>query len=129
MLIAHGGLCRHRRRVCTESWLWKKSPLSSEKPGVILTRVRVPGAARDFSPGVSFQCRLSYGVHTAPRVQSHVSTYLRTLTILNTGSHTIVRTHENTAHTDRNGKRWSCGCLKKKKKKKNGDPNYEIMKY
>ena len=46
------GLCGHRGRVCTESWLWKKNPLSSEKPGVTLTRVRVPGAARDFSPTV-----------------------------------------------------------------------------
>ena len=25
-----------------------------------LTQVRFPGAARDFSPGVNFQCRLSY---------------------------------------------------------------------
>ena len=41
-------------------------PRPTEKPGVLLTRVRVPGAARDFSPRVSFQCRLSYGVQTAP---------------------------------------------------------------
>ena len=27
----------------------------TEKPGAILTLVRVPGAARDFSPRVSFQ--------------------------------------------------------------------------
>ena len=33
----------------------------TEKPSAILTRVRVPGAARDFSPGVYFQCRLPYG--------------------------------------------------------------------
>ena len=38
----------------------------TKKPGAILTRVRVPGAARDFSPRVNFQCRLSYGVRTAP---------------------------------------------------------------
>ena len=38
----------------------------TEKPGAILTRVRVRGAARDFSPRVSFKCRLSYGVSTAP---------------------------------------------------------------
>ena len=30
----------------------------TERPGAIPTRVRVPGAARDFSPRVSFQCRL-----------------------------------------------------------------------
>ena len=29
-------------------------------------QVRFPGAARDFSPRVSFQCRLSYGVRTPP---------------------------------------------------------------
>ena len=38
----------------------------TEKPGVILTRVRVPCAARNFSPRVYFQCRLSDGVRTAP---------------------------------------------------------------
>ena len=39
----------------------------TEKPGVILTRVRVHGAARDCSSRVNFQCRLSfYGVCTAP---------------------------------------------------------------
>ena len=30
-----------------------------------LTQVRFPGAARDFLPRVNFQCRLSFGVHTA----------------------------------------------------------------
>ena len=30
----------------------------TEKPGAILTRVRVPGAARDFSPRVDSQCKL-----------------------------------------------------------------------
>ena len=38
----------------------------TEKPGAMMTRVRVPGAARDFSPRVNFQCRLSYGARTAP---------------------------------------------------------------
>ena len=37
----------------------------TEKPGAILTRVRVPDASRDFSPRVNFQCRLSYGGCTA----------------------------------------------------------------
>ena len=32
----------------------------------MLTRVRVPGAARDFCPRVNVQCRLSYGVCAAP---------------------------------------------------------------
>ena len=35
----------------------------TEKPGATITRVRVPGAARNFLP-VNFQCRLSYGVRT-----------------------------------------------------------------
>ena len=30
----------------------------TEKPAAILTRVRVPGTARNFSPRVSFQCTL-----------------------------------------------------------------------
>ena len=32
----------------------------------LLTQVRFPGAPRDFSPRVSFQCRLPYGVRTPP---------------------------------------------------------------
>ena len=75
----------------------------TEKPGRIPARVRVPGAARDFSHRVSFQCILSYGVRTAPRVQSLSSAVVRTLKIPNTSSHTIVWTHGNTAHADRNG--------------------------
>ena len=74
----------------------------AEKPGTILTRVRVPGAARDFSPTVSFQYRLSYGVRTAP-VCNRTRQHPRTLKIGNTGSHTVVWTHDNTTHTDRNG--------------------------
>ena len=31
-----------------------------------LTQIRFPGAARDFSPKVTFQCRLSNGVRTPP---------------------------------------------------------------
>ena len=33
-----------------------------EELNAILTRVRVPGEVRDFSPKVNFQCRLSCGV-------------------------------------------------------------------
>ena len=36
------------------------------KPGAILTPGRFPSAARDFSPGVNFLCRLSFGVRAAP---------------------------------------------------------------
>ena len=41
----------------------------AEKPDAVLSRVRIPGAARLFflfSPRVSFQCRLSDGVRTVP---------------------------------------------------------------
>ena len=59
----------------------------TEKPGTTLTQVWVPRAARDFSPRVNCQCRLSYSVHN---VQSHASTSARTLNIPHIGSHTIV---------------------------------------
>ena len=69
-----------------------------------LTQVQVPGVARDFSPKVNFQCRLSNSVRTcSPRVQSRASTSVRTLKIPSSGSHTIVWTHKNTSHNDRNG--------------------------
>ena len=56
--------------------------LSIEKPGAILTRVRVPGAAMDFFTLFfllrdNFQCRLSYGVRTAP-VCNHMHQHLCT---------------------------------------------------
>jgi len=35
------------------------SSVGRKKPGIIQMWVRVPGAARDFSAGVNFQCRLS----------------------------------------------------------------------
>ena len=37
-----------------------------ENEGALLTRVRVPGAATDFSAGLNFQYSLSCGVRTAP---------------------------------------------------------------
>ena len=36
------------------------------RTGTPPTQVRFPRAARDFSPGDNFQCRLSYGVRTTP---------------------------------------------------------------
>ena len=36
------------------------------RTGTPLTQVRFSGAARDFSPRVNFQCRLSYSVRTPP---------------------------------------------------------------
>ena len=40
-------------------------------------------------------------VSLQPRVQSHAATSVSTLQIPNIGSHTIVWTHGNTAHTDK----------------------------
>ena len=40
--------------------------LVERRTGTPLTQVRFPGAARDFSPIVSLQRRLSYGVCTSP---------------------------------------------------------------
>ena len=42
------------------------SQLGERRTGTPLTQMRFPGAARDFSPRVQFQCRLSYGVRTPP---------------------------------------------------------------
>ena len=39
----------------------------------------------------------------SPRVESHALTSVRMLKIPSIGSHTSVRTHENTEHTVRNG--------------------------
>ena len=40
--------------------------LAAHRTGTPMTQVRLPGEAREFSPRVNFQCRLSYGVPTAP---------------------------------------------------------------
>ena len=38
--------------------------LVERRTGTPLRQVRFPGAARDFSPRVNFQCRVSYDVRT-----------------------------------------------------------------
>ena len=58
------------------------------KPDAMLTRIRIPSAARDFSPRVNFQCRLSYGVRTTP-VCNRMHQHLCALKIPNTGSHIL----------------------------------------
>ena len=46
-----------------------------------------------------------------PFVQSHAKTYACMLKIPHTvGSHAIIWTYKNTAHTDRNGQHCSCSC-------------------
>ena len=52
-----------------------------------------------FSLPVSFQCRLSYTVHTAPICNCMHNICVNIKKIPNTGSHTIVWTRRNTAHT------------------------------
>ena len=61
--------------------------VSTEKPGAILMRVRVPGEARDFSPRLNFQvsvqpsCAIAY---------MHQHLCMCMLKITSTGSYTIV---------------------------------------
>ena len=45
---------------------WGAAQLVENQTGMPLRQVRFPGTARDFSPGVNFQRRLSYGVCTPP---------------------------------------------------------------
>ena len=90
-------------------WLYSPTPFRTQivqlvqrptkKPGVILKRVRVPGAAWDFSPRVSFLCRLSDGVRTAPcavaciNIRVHVTNprHCQSYCCLDTGTlHTLV---------------------------------------
>ena len=40
--------------------------------GVLPTQVQFPGATRDFSSKVNFQCRLSYGVRTCPCAVAYI---------------------------------------------------------
>ena len=50
------------------------------------------------------------GVHVPLCAVACINIYICTLKIPNSGTHTIVWTHRNTAHTGRNGWRCSCGC-------------------
>ena len=52
--------------------------LIERRTGTPLTQVRFPGAAKDFSSRVNFQCRLSYMCRYIFRVQSHALTSMRT---------------------------------------------------
>ena len=50
------------------SWL-------EQRTGTQPTQVRFPGAARDFSPNVNFQCRLCHGVRTPPCAIAYINTF------------------------------------------------------
>ena len=73
--------------------------LVEHRTGTSLTQVRFPGAARDLSSRVNFQCRLSLTVSVHPRVQSHSFTYVRTLKIpYSMSAFGGLRKHSNTKH-------------------------------
>ena len=61
---------------------WVCSSLVEHRTVMPLMEVRFPGAARNLSPRVNFQCRLFYVCPYTPRVQSHALTSVRTLKIL-----------------------------------------------
>ena len=73
----------------------------TEKPGTILTQLRVSGAARNFFSQHQLPVQTLLQCPYSPHVQSHASTSVSTLKIPNTGSRTIVWTQYCT-HIDRN---------------------------
>ena len=83
-------------------------PMKDQKARCNTDADLIPGAARDFSTGVNFQCRLLRCPYS-PCVQI-ASASVRTLKIPNFGSHAIVWTDENTSLTDRNGSCCSYSC-------------------
>ena len=64
----------------------------TENTGAVLTRVRVPDAAKVFLSQSQLSAFSALRCPYSPRVQSLASTSVYTLKILNTGSHTIVWT-------------------------------------
>ena len=52
--------------LCTGSGIAQLVQRPTENTGAVLTRVRVPGAAKVFSPRVNFQLSVPYVVRTAP---------------------------------------------------------------
>ena len=71
----------------------------TEKPGAILTWVRIPSAARDFYPYSQLPVQTLSRCPYSPRERSHASTSVRTLKIPNTGSHIPLFGHTKIAHT------------------------------
>ena len=58
--------CTHRVSRALQTSGGDVAQLVECQTGTPPTQVRFPGAARDFSPRVTFQCRLSYDVRTPP---------------------------------------------------------------
>ena len=81
----------------------------TEKPGAILTRGRVPSAAKDFSPRVNFLCRLCYVrcPYSPPPPPPPIACINICAHVKNPETLAAVFiyhfwTHKNTAHNDRN---------------------------
>ena len=84
----------------------------TEKPGAILTRGRVPSAAKDFSPRVNFLCRLCYvrcpyspppPPPPPPIACINICAHVKNPETLAAVFIYHFWTHKNTAHNDRNG--------------------------
>ena len=104
----------------SQCWLHLTDTGSIPSAGcTLLTRVQFPVLVAPYWHGFNSQCcKFSFfslpesastssadslTVLQSPYTQSYASTSVWTLKIPKTGSHTIVWTHENMAHTDRNG--------------------------
>ena len=75
---------------------WVERP--TEKPGAILTRVRVLAAARDFSSRINWTfLRCPY----SPREQSHASVSVNTLEMPNIGMYIPLSGHKKILHTQK----------------------------
>ncbi len=71
----------------------------TEKPGAIVTWVRIPSAARDFSPYSQLSMQTLWRCPYSPRVRARASTSVRTLKIPNTGNHIALFGDRKTLHT------------------------------
>ena len=89
--IVHNYLNSVQRPNCS-FMLWTEISIAqlierpTEKPGAILSRVRVPGAARDFFLPESTSSADSLKEYVQPRVQLHASVSRRTLKIPKAGT-------------------------------------------
>ena len=66
MLTTMAGSLGHSSFSGLLSWGGDVAQMVEHQTSTLPMQVRFPSAARDLSPGVNFQCRLSYGVCTPP---------------------------------------------------------------
>ena len=108
---------------------WDVAQLVEHRTVTPLTQVRFPGAERDFSPGVNFQCRLSYVCVRTPsctitciNVCAHVKdpvVHVRVRWIVQTLKHPAcmsqqVFTGESYPNSSREKSHWNNTVVKKK---------------